>query len=165
MSDNLQNYSQIWGQDQYYHNLQPVGHDQFATFYQDFSDANIVSTNFHSKNSVVQDETALTNTNVIANMNGAISSPEIANPTTSPGKSKRWRSKGTSSKSTTFLNASVRNFRALVQQHTGCHTSNSSPKGPITLCFASSSSSHQDSVMAINSPQAQYQYFNRQYYH
>lgn len=56
-----------------------------------------------------------------------------------PGKvAKRRRAKAAdaAAQSTTFLNASISNFRALVQQHTGCHNANSSPKGPITLCFA-----------------------------
>ncbi|KAL1538477.1 hypothetical protein AAHA92_27221 [Salvia divinorum] len=64
----------------------------------------------------------------------SVASPEAA----STGKAKRRRGKAAdaAAQSTTFLNASISNFRALVQQHTGCHKANSSPKGPITLCFA-----------------------------
>ncbi|EYU43652.1 hypothetical protein MIMGU_mgv1a018022mg, partial [Erythranthe guttata] len=56
------------------------------------------------------------------------------------------RSKAGTSSPTTFLNASITNFRALVQQHTsrsggGNNGSiSNSRKGPITLCFDSSSS-------------------------
>ncbi|XP_047963149.1 uncharacterized protein LOC125207727 [Salvia hispanica] len=65
-----------------------------------------------------------------------VSSPEAA--AAAPGKAKRRRARAAdaAAQSTTFLNASISNFRALVQQHTGCHNANSSPKGPITLCFA-----------------------------
>ncbi|KAG6398177.1 hypothetical protein SASPL_139632 [Salvia splendens] len=65
----------------------------------------------------------------------SVSSPEAA---ATPGKVKRRRAKAAdaAAQSTTFLNASISNFRALVQQHTGCHNASSSPKGPITLCFA-----------------------------
>ncbi|KAI3455796.1 hypothetical protein Pfo_012459 [Paulownia fortunei] len=137
MNDQMQNYSR-WEQDY----QQPVG--ELAMLYHGFSDANVVSTNFHSKNLLIQGEKTLTNANVAGNMY-TISSPEIANPITSPGKPKRRRSKGTPSQSTTFLNASITNFRALVQQHTGCHTTPSVQKGPITLCFSSSSSSYEAS--------------------
>ncbi|KAG6395892.1 hypothetical protein SASPL_142025 [Salvia splendens] len=61
----------------------------------------------------------------------SVSSQEAA----TPGKAKRRRANA-AAQSTTFLNASISNFRALVQQHTGCHNANSSPNGPITLCFA-----------------------------
>lgn len=51
-------------------------------------------------------------------------------------KPKRRRLKGAAAAhSTTFLNASISNFRALVQHHTGCHNATKG-QGPITLCFA-----------------------------
>ncbi|KAH6764810.1 VQ motif-containing protein [Perilla frutescens var. hirtella] len=135
MSEQIHNYS-LWEQD--YYSSGEMG--MFNS--QGFLDGNEFCTNFYAKNvpiNLADDHQRAINfpnaVDVARNVQHVVSSPETAN---SPGKPKRRRSKGgaAAEQSTTFLNASISNFRALVQQHTGCHNTNSSPKGPITLCFA-----------------------------
>lgn len=69
-------------------------------------------------------------------------SPSIINrgglfPRSSIGKPIRRRSRASKKAPTTLLNANANNFRALVQQFTGCHSSNpTNYKGPINLNFA-----------------------------
>ncbi|KAL3616688.1 hypothetical protein CASFOL_039082 [Castilleja foliolosa] len=101
----------------------------------EFSNPNLVyPSNFPGNNS-------LTNYGDISGY--SIPGPEIPNQEEAmmdPGKPKRRRAKNsTSTQPTTFLNASITDFRALVQQHTGCHTNMTGRKGPITLCFAPTS--------------------------
>ncbi|CAA0823814.1 VQ motif-containing protein [Striga hermonthica] len=128
MSDQIHNYSTEW--EQYLYQGFPHDHDDHTNFYN-------TTTNYN--------EVPFVSSQIVRGNNSTLlyasSSPEIANPVTSPGKQKRARraKNSQSAHPTTFLNASITNFRALVQQHTGCHTNeHSAPKGPITLCFASS---------------------------
>lgn len=125
-SQQLQDYS-LW-EDDYFASVEMGMRSQAG-----FSDTNEPENFFYAKNvSIHPDDN--NHRNDLPNAARNVSSPETANPA---AKAKRRRSKGAAgSQSTTFLNASISNFRALVQQHTGCHNANSSPKGPITLCFA-----------------------------
>lgn len=136
MGEEMPNYS-LWEVQDYYGGMVT----------QALSGSNEAPTNYYGKNdfSINADENHATAqpADAARNVYHVASSPEAANPAGSPGKAKRRRSKGgaAASQSTTFLNASISNFRALVQQHTGCHNANSSPKGPITLCFAAPAAS------------------------
>ncbi|KAK4440367.1 VQ motif-containing protein 22 [Sesamum alatum] len=95
-------------------------------------------------------------TNNMAALTGdAMSSPRVSSsfssnagglfPKASVGKCIRRRSRASKKTPTTLLNANANNFRALVQQFTGCH---SAPptfrtcKGPINLNFAQYSSKY-----------------------
>lgn len=144
MSEQLQNYN-LWENDYY-------SSGEMGMVSQGFFETNDFSTNLYAKNTPINPHdhhrNFPINADVIARNACVVSSPETATPGASPGKAKRRRSKGgaaaAASQSTTFLNASISNFRALVQQHTGCHnTTTSSPKGPITLCFGTPSSTQE----------------------
>ncbi|KAL3520358.1 hypothetical protein ACH5RR_018507 [Cinchona calisaya] len=72
-------------------------------------------------------------------------------PKATVAKQVRRRSRASRRTPTTLLNASIKNFRTLVQQYTGCHSATSdfkSGKGPITLSFGSSSSNEQNNFPA-----------------
>ncbi|GER33159.1 VQ motif-containing protein [Striga asiatica] len=122
MSDQIHNYSE-W--EQYLYQGFPL--DDHTNLYN-------TTTNYN--------EVPLVSNQIVAGNNSTFYASEMANlQVSSPGKAKRARraKNSQSAHPTTFLNASITNFRALVQQHTGCHTNeHSTPKGPITLCFASS---------------------------
>lgn len=63
---------------------------------------------------------------------------ELTSPKTTTMKPIRRRSRSSKKTPTTLVNASITNFRALVQQHTGCHTCptfKNNQKGPINLSF------------------------------
>ncbi|KAG8385093.1 hypothetical protein BUALT_Bualt03G0005600 [Buddleja alternifolia] len=160
------NYNQmhrysVWEEDNYEQALDEVG----MLNYQGFSEPTLLSTNFdhNIKTSFIPYETTLsTNANVaggcnntnmveIANLgNGNLTmNPVMTKSSPGPGKPKKRRSKGTQSQSaaTTYLNASIKDFRALVQQHTGCQVSTSTQKGPITLCFESCSSNNNEASL------------------
>ncbi|XP_022893843.1 VQ motif-containing protein 22-like [Olea europaea var. sylvestris] len=115
--------------------------DDLAIPCPEFSDATVVSTTDFDIN-----ETLFS-----PNYSAVLSSNSPENPSSSAGSDlkpktstvtpKRRRSRASKLTPTTFLNAHITNFRALVQKHTG---SSHAEKGPITLCFGSSSSEHTD---------------------
>ncbi|CAN4080389.1 unnamed protein product [Withania somnifera] len=65
---------------------------------------------------------------------------ELISPKSSIIKPVRRRSRASKKTPTTLLNVSITNFQALVQQHTGCHSSLvfKNQKGPMNLSFGSS---------------------------
>ncbi|KAL3523131.1 hypothetical protein ACH5RR_015965 [Cinchona calisaya] len=68
-------------------------------------------------------------------------------PKATIAKQVRRRSRASRRTPTTLLNATIKNFRTLVQQYTGSHSTTSastSGKGPITLSFGSSSQQQND---------------------
>ncbi|KAL2244511.1 UNVERIFIED_CONTAM: VQ motif-containing protein 22 [Sesamum indicum] len=104
----------------------------------------------------------------------AISSPRISSfstnactasfpPKSTLGKSIRRRSRASKKAPTTLLKANANNFRALVQQFTGCHSAppafSSHCKGPINLNFAQYSASNPEKY---SYDQAQRQEFRQQ---
>ncbi|KAL7131338.1 hypothetical protein ABFS83_13G190700 [Erythranthe nasuta] len=128
-SDEMQNYSGTW-EHEYYGQLQ-----QPAIVYRTDRNKLLIPAHDHVRTST---------TNAAVNVSGPDTGANpivIAKPI-----NKRRRSTAGTSSPTTFLNASITNFRALVQQHTsrsggGNNGSiSNSRKGPITLCFDSSSS-------------------------
>ncbi|CAN4081802.1 unnamed protein product [Withania somnifera] len=78
---------------------------------------------------------------------------ELISPKSSIVKPVRRRSRASKKTPTTLLNASIANFRALVQQHTGCHTSPmfNNQKGPINLSFGPSTDHEQNEYFGNNS--------------
>ncbi|KAM3250773.1 hypothetical protein P3S67_023191 [Capsicum chacoense] len=71
---------------------------------------------------------------------------ELISPKSSVMKPIRRRSRASKKTPITRLNASIANFRALVQQHTGCHSSPTfkNQKGPINLSFGPSTDDDQN---------------------
>lgn len=59
-------------------------------------------------------------------------------------KSIRKRSRASKKTPTTLLNANTKNFRALVQQFTGCPSTPFAYKGPVNLSFGGGSNCYQD---------------------
>ncbi|KAL7089738.1 hypothetical protein ACP275_13G201300 [Erythranthe tilingii] len=130
-SDEMQNFSGTW-EHEFYQLHQPS-----IVYRTSFSDDD------QNKLLIPGDHLRTSTPNAAVNVSGPESG---ANPIIN-GKplNKRRRSTAGTSSPTTFLNASITNFRALVQQHTSRSgggnngsTSTASRKGPITLCFDSS---------------------------
>lgn len=74
-------------------------------------------------------------------------------PKATIAKQVKRRSRASRRTPTTLLNASIKNFRTLVQQYTGCHSGVSavkSGKGPITLSFGGPSSCQQNDFPATS---------------
>lgn len=115
-----------------------------------FSDSTIITTN--TQNMTIDHQYS-------SQISGNDDIHESINPKTKPVIRKKFRaSKKTP---TTLLNASITNFRALVQQHTGCHTSPmfNNQKGPINLSFGPPND-HQNELFGSNSVEEGY---NRNY--
>ncbi|KAL2454288.1 vq domain-containing protein [Abeliophyllum distichum] len=182
MSDHVP-ISSLWEQ---YYQQSIIMDDHLLMPCPEFSDATTVSTTTNTNFDI--DQTLFNpNYNAVLSCDSPENSTSSAGtdlkPKTSPGTPKRRRSRASKLTPTTFLNAHITNFRALVQKHTGCsHTD----KGPITLCFGSSSSSssiadHQQingtlipktnnsmevvSGRSLRDQQAQYQAQDQQYYY
>lgn len=76
--------------------------------------------------------------------------------TSSTSKPVRRRSRASKKTPTTLVNASISNFRAVVQQYTGCHTCPiKNQKGPINLSFGSQA----DESSSIVGEASQYGYY------
>ncbi|CAI9760013.1 unnamed protein product [Fraxinus pennsylvanica] len=115
--------------------------DDLAIPCPEFSDATIVSaTNFDISETLYTPKYSLALSSN-SQENSSSSAGSDLKPRTSPVTPKRRRSRASKLTPTTFLNAHITNFRALVQKHTG---SSHTEKGPITLCFGSSSSATTD---------------------
>lgn len=142
MSDHFPS-SSLWEQ----HYRESILMDDLAIPCPEFSDATVVSTTDFDIN-----ETLFS-----PNYSAVLSSNSPENPSSSAGSDlkpktstvtpKRRRSRASKLTPTTFLNAHITNFRALVQKHTG---SSHAEKGPITLCFGSSPSSSATDHQQIN---------------
>ncbi|KAL2473985.1 VQ motif-containing protein motif-containing protein 22-like [Forsythia ovata] len=178
MSDHVP-ISSLWEQ---YYQQSILMDDHLLMPCPEFSDATTVPTTTNTNFDI--DQTLFTpNYSVVLSCDSPENSTSSAGtdlkPKTSPGTPKRRRSRASKLTPTTFLNAHITNFRALVQKHTGCsHTE----KGPITLCFGSSSiADHQQingtlipktnnsmevvSDRSFRDQQAQYQAQVQQYYY
>ncbi|MED6143316.1 hypothetical protein PIB30_005235 [Stylosanthes scabra] len=125
-------------------------HNQWKQFYDQHQTHQIVAPQTEglllSCDSTVMTAVAEATTTTMA---AAASSESILSPKGSVAKPIRRRSRASKKTPTTLLNANTTNFRALVQQFTGCPNSSSSimslvgvhNKGPITLNFQQGSSS------------------------
>ncbi|MED6201201.1 hypothetical protein PIB30_092600, partial [Stylosanthes scabra] len=127
-------------------------HNQWKQFYDQHQTHQIVAPQtegllFSCDSTTVMTVAATATTTTMAA--AASSSESILSPKGSVGKPIRRRSRASKKTPTTLLNANTTNFRALVQQFTGCPNSSSSimslvgvhNKGPITLNFQQGSSS------------------------
>nr|XP_009802171.1 PREDICTED: uncharacterized protein LOC104247778 [Nicotiana sylvestris] len=116
-----------------------------ANPYESFSDSTIITTQINTSQAVsissdhhrYSSTLSPENSSQIAGNNDDIH--ELSPKVTSKGKPVRRRSTRASKKTpTTLVNTSITNFRAVVQQYTGCHTSPvliKNQKGPINLSF------------------------------
>ncbi|CAI9773376.1 unnamed protein product [Fraxinus pennsylvanica] len=136
MSDHVPS-SSPW--EQYYQ--EPILIDDFFMPCPEFSDATMVSTtNFDINENLFNPDYSVVVTSNSPENSSSTAGSDLKTKT-SPGTPKRRRSRASRLTPTTYLNAHITNFRSLVQKHTGCsHTQ----RGPITLCFGSSSSSATD---------------------
>lgn len=136
MSDHVPS-SSPW--EQYYQ--EPMFIDDFSMPCPEFSDATIVGSNNFDINETVFNPNYSVGVTSNNPENSSSSTGSDLKTKTSPETPKQRRSRASRLTPTTYLNAHITNFRSLVQKHTGCsHTE----KGPITLCFGSSSSEHTD---------------------
>ncbi|KAM3361529.1 hypothetical protein P3S68_016383 [Capsicum galapagoense] len=95
------------------------------------------SSNQMTRTTLICDTTTTTTTTTLSPTN-SLCSHELSPKNGSIKKPIRRRSRASKKTPTTHLNADASNFRALVQQFTGCHTANTflgAHKGPINLNF------------------------------
>uniref|UniRef100_A0A3Q7EX01 VQ domain-containing protein n=1 Tax=Solanum lycopersicum TaxID=4081 RepID=A0A3Q7EX01_SOLLC len=129
-----------------YNNYQQTQFEQpINTPYENFSHSTIMTTNNMTTTNYPHD-------NQYSNL-----SPDNSCGDTKSASSKpvRRRSRASKKTPTTLVNASISNFRAVVQQYTGCHTCPiNNQKGPINLSFGSQENS------SIVGDASKYGYYN-----
>lgn len=131
--------------------------DHSASFGDDFfpgSDTMLTTSSVTEDSSFGRDNSRTTNATI------PVQTPENSSPVSndmSPkatiAKQGKRRSRASRRTPTTLLHASIKNFRTLVQQYTGCQNGASalkSGRGPITLSFGGSSSCQQNDFPATS---------------